>query len=207
MSQGSIALVLFNVYSSLMLKTHLSTVIFDPVKLNLDKPGFDVQGVDVIIITHEHADHFDEKLALEMQGRSGAPIVTTPFVAQKLERVGGKVQGLRAGDSMKVKELMLCAEHCVHPANQPISIVIKTEEVTIYHPGDSQPFSGMEEIEHKYNPDILLYMANSKRGLKMIAEQVKPKVVVSYFASRFAELNIPGVELKMLKQFEAFIYP
>ena len=77
--KGSVALMLFNVYSSLMLKTCLSTIIFDPVKLNLDKHDFDAQGIDAIIITHEHVDHFEGELALEMQGRSGAPIITTPL--------------------------------------------------------------------------------------------------------------------------------
>ena len=48
MPQGSLALVLFNVYSSLMLKTHLLTAIFDPVKLNLDT--LDIYDVDIIII-------------------------------------------------------------------------------------------------------------------------------------------------------------
>ena len=206
-SEGSIALTLLNVYSSLMLKTRLSTVVFDPVKLNLDNPPFDAQGIDAIIITHEHADHFDKELALEMLRRSGAPIITTPFVAQKLEGVGEKVRGLRVGESVKIKDMTFYAECCLHPANQPLSIVIKTEAVTVYHPSDSQPFTGMEEIAHKYNPDILLYMATSKRGLRMIAEKLKPKVVVSYFAPRFAEVDIPGIELKMLKQFEVYKYP
>lgn len=206
-SEGSIALTLLNVYSSLMLKTRLSTVVFDPVKLNLDNPPFDAQGIDAIIITHEHADHFDKELALEMLRRSGAPIITTPFVAQKLEGVGEKVRGLRVGESVKIKDMTFYAECCLHPANQPLSFIIKTNGVTIYHPADSKPFPKMKEIQNKYEPDIVLYMGTSKEGLIEITEMVRPNIVVSYFAPRFADLKIPGVELKMVRQFETFRYP
>jgi len=57
----------FNVYSSLVLKACFSTVVFDSVKLDLDKHAFGTEDVDIFIVTHEYADHLDEKLVLEMQ--------------------------------------------------------------------------------------------------------------------------------------------
>ena len=206
-SQGSTALMLLNVYSSLILKTHLATVAFDPVKLSLDKHDFDSQSVDAIIITHEHSDHFDKKLALEMQRRSNATIITTPFVAQRLERVGEKVKGLRVGESVMIKDVTFYAEYCEHPANQPLSFIIKTNAVTIYHPDDSSPFPEMKEIGKRYEPDMVLYMGTSSEGLIKITEMVRPSVVVSYFDPRFADLEILPAELKMLKQFEILRYP
>jgi len=193
-SQGSIALMLCNVYSSVMLKTRLLTAIFDPVKLNLDKGSFfDVQGIDVIIITHEHYDHFDKKLVMEMQRRSSAAVITTPFVAE--------------GESVTIKDVTFHAEHCEHFANEPLSFIIETDAVSIYHPSDSGPFPGMEEIKSNYEPGMMLYMHTSKEELRKIAELIKPSIVVSYFDPRFANLEIPGAELKMVKQFEIFRYP
>ncbi len=206
-SQGSIALMLLNVYSSLVLRTCLSNIIFDPVVLNLDKHDFDVQGVDAIIITHEHIDHFDGKLVLELQKRSNAAIITTPLVAQKLEGIGGKVKALTVGESVRIKDATFHAEYCEHSANQPLSFIIKTNAVTIYHPDDSSPFPEMEEIGNKYEPDIMLYIGTPKEGLIKITEMVRPNIVVSYFDLRFADLEIPHAELKMLKQFEIFRYP
>jgi len=205
--RGSIALIFFNVYSSLLLKSCLTTVVFDPVKLDLDKHNFGAKGVDVIVITHEHADHLEEKLALEMQRRSRAAIMTTPFVAGKLERVGGEAKGLRVGDSVKIKDMTFYAEHCVHPANQPLSFIIKTGAITIYHPDDSEPFSGMKEIQSKYGPDMMLYAGTSKKELIEITEMVRPQTVVSCFDAGFADLKIPGVELRIVRQFETFRYP
>ncbi|MBM4433422.1 MAG: hypothetical protein FJ025_05420 [Chloroflexi bacterium] len=203
-SEGSIALTLLNVYSSLVLKTHFANFVFDPVKLNLDSSPFDASTIDAIVITHEHADHFDKGLVLEMQGRSGAQILTTPYVARKL---GGKTEGLGAGESVKIKDMTFYAERCVHPANQPLAFVMKTRGVTIYHPSDSEAFPEMEEIKNRYQPDILLYLGTTKKELVDITELVRPKIVVSYFAPRFADLKVPGVQLKMLKPFGTFVYP
>lgn len=203
-SERNIALTLLNVYSSLVLKTHLATFVFDPVKLNLDSSPFDASMIDAIVITHEHADHFDKGLVLEMQARSGAQILTTPYVARKL---GGKTGGLGAGESVKIKDMTFYTERCVHPANEPLAFVMKTGGVTIYHPSDSEAFPEMKEIKRNYNPDILLYLGTTKKELVGITELVRPKIVVSYFASRFADLKVPGVQLKMVNQFETFIYP
>jgi L-ascorbate metabolism protein UlaG (beta-lactamase superfamily) len=187
-----------------VLKTHLATFFFDPVKLNLDSSPFDASTIDAIVITHEHSDHFDKGLVLEMQGRSGAQILTTPYVARKL---GGNTEGLGAGEKVKIKDMTFYAERCVHPANQPLAFVMKTGGVTIYHPSDSEAFPEMKEIKNKYKPDILLYLGTTKKELVEITELVRPKIVVSYFAPRFADLKVPGVQLKMVNQFEALVYP
>ena len=206
-SRGSLALVLLNVYSSLILKTHLLTAIFDPVKLSLDKQHFDSQDIDAIIITHEHADHLDEKLVLEIERRSQATIITTPFIAKRLEKAAIKVKGLRVGEAAAVKDVTFYAEYCEHAANEPLSFIIKTDAATIYHPDDSDPFPGMEAIGNRYRPEIVLYLGTSKKGLAKIAKMVKPSTVVSYLDPRFADLKIPGTELRMIDHFQIFRYP
>jgi len=206
-SRGSLALVLLNVYSSLILKTHHLTAIFDPVKLSLDKQHFDSQDIDAIIITHEHADHFDQKLVLEIERRSQAIIITTPFIAEKLQKKAKKVKGLRVGESAAVKDVTFYAEYCEHSANEPLSFIIKTDAATIYHPDDSDSFPEMKTIGKRYQPEIVLYLGTSKKGLAKIAKMVKPNIIVTYFDIRFADLEIPGTELRMIDHFQIFRYP
>lgn len=205
-TSGGIALTLLNVYSSLVLETQASTVIFDPVKLDLDKLDY-LRSIDVIVITHEHVDHFDEKIALEIERRSQAPILTTPFVARRLEHSGGKARGLRLGESVQIKDVTFYTEDCLHPANQPLSFIMRTEAVTIFHPADSQPFPGMKEIGSKYMPDLMLYMGAARDDLAGIIELVRPKVVVTHFIHKFTGLETPGVKLQMLKRLETMKYP
>ena len=59
---------------------------------------------------------------------NGSAIITAPFVAQKLEGIGEKVKGLRAGESVMIKDVTFYAQYCKHPANQPLSFIIKTKE-------------------------------------------------------------------------------
>ena len=189
-----------------MLKTPLARVVFDPVKLNLDTRGFNADDIDAIVITHEHVDHFDAKLALEIQRVNQTPIITTPFVAQKLEREGAEARSLKVGDSVRINDVTLHAEHCVHPANQPLSFIIETGVVALYYPVDSEPFGGMRELGTKYKPQIVLYMGTAKARLLKIIQMVKPEIVISHSVAGFAEGEMANVELKIVHPLESFIY-
>lgn len=205
MPEGCIALTLLNVYSSLILRAGGAVLLFDPVKLNRGK--LDLSDTDVMVITHEHLDHLDEELALEIQRLSGAPILTTGFVARRIERLGGKAQGFGCGESIELKGFKIHTEDCVHPANEPLSFIVQTQNLTIFHPADSVAFPGMEQIGTRYHPDIMLYFSTSKDDLISITDLVKPRLVVTYHSSRFADLHFSDTRIKLLRQRETFIYP
>ncbi|MBA7495551.1 hypothetical protein ES702_06138 [subsurface metagenome] len=209
-SPGKIALVWFNSYSGIIIKTPISTLIFDPVRIKLEEC---IQA-DVIAITHEHFDHFDPELVRGLQKKTNAPVLTSPFVAQRLP--SDKVKSLRVGDSFRIKDVKLHAEYCDHPANQPLSFVISTESgITIYHPNDSNPFGGMAKLRERFKPDILLYFGTSLEKASQIARLVRPQVILSYYTDmesrrRFTdkvEREVPGTNATIIKRFEIYQYP
>ena len=65
----------------------------------------------------------------------------------------------------------------------------------------------IEEIQHKYKPDILLSMAKSEKELLKITQAVRPALVVTYYDPRFVSIKIPAVKVKMLRIFEEMIFP
>ena len=209
-SSGKIALQWFNSYSGIIIKTPESTLIFDPVKIKLEE----FIQADVIVITHEHFDHFDPELVRELQKKTNATVLTTPYVAQRLR--GEKTSALKVGDSFAFKDVELHAERCDHPANQPLSFVISTAcRVTVYHPSDSDPFPEMVELERKYKPNILLYLEVSSENAAQIAKLVKPQVAVSFDTDmesrrKFIEAmkrEAPETQAKLIKRFEIYQYP
>jgi len=209
-SPGKVALVWFNSYSGIIIKTPISTLIFDPVSIKLEEY---IQA-DVIAITHEHSDHFEPELVKGLQKKTDALVLTPPFVAQRLP--SEKVKSLGVGDSFKIKDVKLHAEYCEHPANQPLSFVISTESgITIYHPNDSNPFGGMAELRERFKPDILLYFGTSLENASQIARLVRPQVILSYYADmesqrRFTnkvEKEAPRTNAKIVKRFEIYQYP
>lgn len=209
-SAGTVALTWFNSYSGIMVRSPEATLIFDPRGIRLEEH---IQA-DAIVVTHEHSDHFDPEIVAELQKRTNALILTTPFVAQRLSK--GKAEALKVGDSVVIKDIELHAERCDHPANQPLSFVISTQSgITIYHPSDSEPFPEMAELRERYKPDVLLYWGTPFKNAVQIAKLVKPQIVLSYYtdvesARRFTREMIqeaPDTETKVLKRFEIYQYP
>lgn len=209
-SSGKIALVWFNSYSGIIVKTPITTLIFDPVKIELEEH---IQA-DAIVITHEHSDHFDPELVRELQKKTNATVLTTPFVAQRLP--GEKIKALKVNDSFVLKDVELHAERCDHPANQPLSFIMSTNYgITVYHPSDSDSFPEMVELEKKYKPNILLYLGTSLGNAAQIARLVRPQTVVSCYTDMESErklieamkIRAPETQVKMLKRFEVYQYP
>ncbi len=209
-SSGKIALVWFNSYSGIIIKTPTTTLIFDPVRIKLEEY---IQA-DAIVVTHEHSDHFDPELVRELQKKTNATVLTTPFVAQRLR--GEQTKALKVGDSFGLKDTELYAERCDHPANQPLSFIISTKSgITIYHPSDSDPFPEMAELEKKYKPDVLAYLGVSLGNAAQITKLVKPQAVVSCYTDgesqrKFIEVmkkEMPRTQAKLIKRFEIYQYP
>jgi L-ascorbate metabolism protein UlaG (beta-lactamase superfamily) len=209
-SPGKIALVWFNSYSGIIVKTPITILIFDPVRVKLEEY---IQA-DVIVVTHEHSDHFAPELVRELQKKTNATVLTTPFVAQRLG--GEKTKALKVSDSFAFKDVEFHAERCDHPANQPLSFIISTKSgITIYHPSDSDPFPEMAELEEKHKPNILVYLGTSFRNAAQIAKLVKPKVVLSFYTDKESQRKfietmkeeVPKTQAKVIKRFEIYQYP
>jgi len=209
-SQGKIALAWINSYSCIVIKTSIASLVFDPVLLD---PDGNFQA-DVIVITHEHYDHFSPILVRKLHKKTGAPILTTQFVAQRLEGIDTKI--LNEEEHINFKDFELYGVHCEHSANGPLSFMVSTQNgIRIYHPSDSKPFAEMVRLRKKENPDILLYSGNSLENAAQIAKLVRPRLAVSYQSDaesqrRFTSLlrkNSPTTKAKMIKLFEVYQYP
>lgn len=216
--EGRITITWFNSYSGIVIRTPTSTLIFDPVDVSPD----DVPEADAIVITHEHYDHLDGGLAESLQRRTGAVVVTTPFVANQLGRVPtDRLRALRVGESTTVKGTRLDAYRSDHPGRQPLTFMVTTDVgVVVYHSSDSRPFAGMRGLGERHRPDIALCTVGiapgtSPRSGAEIARLVRPKVAIPYHTDRmgalrrFAEMlrGEPGVRVRVLRRFQVYQYP
>src|SRR5512136_1741974 len=196
--KNTIMFVWFNHYAGILLKTPTKTLVIDPVDV---KPR-SLQHIDAIFVTHEHYDHLDQRLIVEIQKNTGCRVIADPASSRGLRHIlpPGKLEEIHAGAETKIGDVSVRAERSQHPAAQPVTFIITSEDgVKIFHTSDSLPFPEMATLIEKEKLDVVFCtigiapQASPETGAD-IAILTKPKVAVPYHTgstkdqSRFAEL-------------------
>ncbi|ATW51481.1 MBL fold metallo-hydrolase [Streptomyces peucetius] len=119
----------------------------DGRRLVIDPGGFSEQdaalGADVLLVTHEHPDHFDEgRLRAALEANPGAALWTLRSVADQLSAAfPGRVNTVGHGDAFTAAgfEIQVHGElHAViHPDIPRITNVGYLVDGSVFHPGDA----------------------------------------------------------------------
>ena len=196
--KNAIMFVWFNRYAGILLKTPTKTIVIDPVDV---KPK-SLQNTDAILVTHEHYDHLDQRLIAEIQKNTNCQVIADPASARSLKHTipPNKLEEIHAGTETKIGEVSIKAEKSQHPAAQPITFIITSEDsVKIFHTADSAPFPEMAAIGEKEKFDLTFCTVGIAPGATPetgceIARLTKPQVAVPYHTNtaesqkKFAEI-------------------
>lgn len=220
LKKGEIAFLWFNNYSGVVIRTSTKTLVVDPA--DVDPLSF--KRVDILLITHEHHDHFDELLTREIYRRTQCYVVADSTSVKRLKDVlpPGKLHEMRMGKEIKLDNITIRAEAFSHPATAPVSYLITTEDgVKIYHSGDSLPHPDMKQIGQQRPPDVAFCTVGApspgtspQTGLEIV-KMVKPKMAVPYHApeadrKKFGELvakETPSVKCLVIEHNKPYKYP
>jgi L-ascorbate metabolism protein UlaG (beta-lactamase superfamily) len=128
------------------------------------------QKVDLIVLTHGHADHASDTLRLATQ--NGCEVFATYELANLLVEDGlpeNKVRYGNTGGTINFNGVEISLTRAYHSssyhsqtqnrsvyAGEANGIVLSTSETTIYHAGDTDLFSDMKLITESYKPNISL---------------------------------------------------
>jgi L-ascorbate metabolism protein UlaG (beta-lactamase superfamily) len=196
--KNAVLFVWFNHYAGVLIKTPSKTLIIDPV----DIKARSFPNADAILITHEHYDHLDQRLIVEIQKATNCTIIADPASTKRLQHAIpiGKLQQIRPGEETKIGEVSVKAEKCNHPAAEPVTYIITSEDnVKIYHTADSMPFPELAKIGEREKFDVAFCTVGIAPGTSPetgfeIARLTKPKVAVPYhtnsaaYQQQFAEI-------------------
>ncbi len=182
------------------------TIYIDPWKLAKDSPP-----ADLILITHEHHDHFSKE-DIEKIRRSGTQIITTPAVAQALS---GAVREVVPGDRVEVGAVVIDVlpayniEKRFHPRSAGhVGYLIAIDGLRIYHAGDTDAIPEMAGLA----PDIALlpvsgtYVMNPDEALEAI-RLLQPKLVVPMHYGDIVGTLADAERLRSMSQVPVVILP
>lgn len=152
-------------------------IYIDPWKVAPDSPP-----ADLILITHEHHDHFSKEDIARIRRRH-TQIITTPTVALGLS---GPVHQVRPGDRIELAEVVIEVTPAYnltkrfHPRSaEQVGYIITVDGLRIYHAGDTDAIPEMRGLA----PDIALlpvsgtYVMDPDEALDAI-RLLQPKLVV-----------------------------
>jgi len=116
---------------------------------------------DIVAVTHGHADHLGETVALNRK------TVAITEIARYLKAKGLPVESMNIGGTMMVDGVSFTMTAAVHSsaieeagpgfsAGSAAGFVIGMDGVKVYHAGDTALFSDMKLIGELYHPDIAL---------------------------------------------------
>jgi L-ascorbate metabolism protein UlaG (beta-lactamase superfamily) len=173
--------------------------------------------VDLLLVTHAHADHLGDAPALAR--RYNVPIIAPAGLASSLAALdivppelaprmnkGGTVEPLGPG----IRITMVHAEHSselvwrnpatgrneVHVGGEPVGFLIELENgFRIYHMGDTALFSDLRLIGERYHPDLVLapigghFVMDPADAAYAVREWLKPAMVLPIHYGTFPVLK------------------
>ncbi|MFP3868544.1 MAG: metal-dependent hydrolase [Desulfobacteraceae bacterium] len=209
-----------------------SSVLIDPWIDNplLQTPISDLGAVQLILVTHGHADHVGNTVAIAQQ--TGAPVVAIHELACYLAGKGVEAIGMNKGGTCNAGGVKVTMTQALHsssleedgrliPAGDPAGFVVEfANGFRAYHAGDTAVFKDMELIRELYQPEVAMlpigsHYVMSPREAAVACRMLHPKFVIPMHYGTFPVLtgtpeelgsllkNQPDIQLVVLKPGES----
>jgi L-ascorbate metabolism protein UlaG (beta-lactamase superfamily) len=192
------------------------TVVIDPWLSNplLTTPVAQVGPVDLILVTHGHADHVGETVPLAQA--TGAQVVAIHELSQILAQAGApKVIGMNKGGTLAINGLKITMTTAIHSSTAEVEgrmvsagdpggfVVTFANGFAVYHAGDTAVFKDMELIRELYQPEVALLPIGSHyvmdpREAALACRLLKPRFVIPMHYGTFPVLTGTAEELVAL---------
>jgi len=135
--------------AGVMVKTSKHTIIIDPANILSIEAIATIESLDLILITHEHGDHFDADSTVAIHEQTDAPVMVSAGVYPVLQgRIAeDKLIEMLAGDVETISEITVTAIPAEHPSDRPVMYLIKIDGFTVFHGSDSGFVDALNDVD------------------------------------------------------------
>lgn len=186
------------------------TVLIDPfVRETHPEPAFkrlspsmvkerDLKNVDLVLISHEHAGHFDKDVVEKIAKESNACIVAHESVLQELNLSKRFVQSLDIGQTLSIRGLSVKGVSAHHPQSfYPLGFLLSANGTSIYHAGDTQLLDDFEGLK----PDLALLPIGGNYTMDCVdavraVKAMKPRYAIPMHYNTFGPIQADPQEFK-----------
>ena len=122
----------------------------------------DVGHLDVVLVTHDHADHADMR-AMDQMDKRALAIVATDELAARVRNLGYReVIVLAPWESRKVGDVTITAVPGLHDIYE-IGFVVQGSGISMYFAGDSRLHPDLPAIAERFAPDVSILSCDGTR--------------------------------------------
>jgi L-ascorbate metabolism protein UlaG (beta-lactamase superfamily) len=120
------------------------------------KTSDEISGIDAMLVSHNHIDHFDAK-AIELARRTGCTVIVSKGVAKRAVKSGlQNVVALQEGEMTEFRGIGIHAVHAEHPlAGDAIGLVANGSR-SAYFSGDTRLSQKTIDDLSKFDIDVAL---------------------------------------------------
>jgi len=175
-------------HSCLLIEVDGVKILTDLGSWNPEVPN--VSGLNAVLITHEHQDHFDiEKLKVLLSQNEGTKVITHPAVGEKLREAAIEYQSIETGERIEVAGVSVesCgSDHAIiYGTTPPCRNTGYLIADRFYMPGDALHDTPSKQIE-------ILALPTGGPWMKVseaidYAKSLKPKIVIPIHDAMYTE--------------------
>ena len=158
---------------------------------------------DIIAVTHGHADHLGDTVSIAL--RTGCTVVCIHEVSQYLRTKGIQTMGMNIGGTVVLDGISFTMTDARHSSSidesgwtfdggRAAGFIVKCNDTSIYHAGDTGLFMDMELISRLYNPDIAIvpiggrYTMDAKDAALSIS-MMQPRMAIPMHYNTFEQID------------------
>lgn len=136
---GKLVVMLVGAPSGMLIKNREKIVLIDPAGSVSGDAVPALQKLDILLITHEHSDHFSYSAVVSIQSKTGAIVVANPGTYSSLSGAlpPDKLIKMRSAETRSLSGVTITAIASIHESNEPLTYILTFSDFSAFHGSDS----------------------------------------------------------------------